>query len=558
MTVLALQKPWLCIAIVVLALASGLNPARAQSLEANAPSEPSDPASRLESLHSNILNKQEQLQTLQDSVATQTTPAPDLLEDIESLRADINSLQNTFNQLAAGGIELVEIATEDAEFDWRQELILVTQPILENLKGLTEKPRKIERLKSIIEQRESEATDITDALARISTSLADHSDSPTRTPLQTLKENWEQRESDNEQALELARYQLSTLLGDNTPKLETVKKLVMDFLQGRGLTLALVVLVSLMLWLLSRGLLRLLLRKKGQTRVRSRQASHRLASYGYSFFTSMLILIGVMVVLYIRGDLLLLALAIIVIASMALSLRTILPQFMSEARLLLNIGAIREGERVIHNGLALEVQSINVHSYLRNPALEGVVRLPLSHLKDMTSRPTNDETWFPTEPGDVLLMPDGGISKVLQQTTEFVELQSRTGPLQYYTTTDFMSLEFENLTRSEEFTIVTYFGVDYELQSSCLDLVPIELRRSIEEAFKRSRFAEHVKTIKVDFHNAATSSLDYIIFIQADSEIAISRYAIERIAQQACVSVCNQNNWSIPFKQLVVHQGQAA
>ncbi|MBX2883754.1 MAG: hypothetical protein KTR32_27625, partial [Granulosicoccus sp.] len=89
-----------------------------------------------------------------------------------------------------------------------------------------------------------------------------------------------------------------------------------------------------------------------------------------------------------------------------------------------------------------------------------------------------------------------------------------------------------------------------------LDLVPLELRRSIEVAFGNSRFAEHVMSIKVDFHRAAASSLDYILFIQCDAEIAISRYAIERIAQQACVTLCNKNNWSIPFQQLMVHQGQ--
>nr|MBX2826157.1 mechanosensitive ion channel [Gammaproteobacteria bacterium] len=317
-------------------------------------------------------------------------------------------------------------------------------------------------------------------------------------------------------------------------------------------------LVTIVLWLFTRALLWIILRRKRDKRSRSRQVGHRLASYGYTFFTTLLILVGVMVVLYIRGDLLLLALAIIVLASIALSLRTILPKFVSEARLLLNIGAIREGERVIYHGLPLEVQSINVHSYLSNPELEGVFRLPLSSLKDMTSRPSETESWFPTNPGDVLKMSDGSLSKVVRQTTEFVELQSRTGPIHYYPTLDFLSLDFENLTRSGEFIIVSYFGVDYDLQSISLDEVPEALQNAIEQAYAQSRFSDNILSVAVDFHAAAASSLDYIIFVKADAEIAISRYAIERIAQQACVDLCNRKNWVIPFQQVVIHQGEAS
>jgi len=531
--------------------------ARAQSTETTEPTtDQSQTPTRLESLQQSIATKQQLLDEHRASLAN--SPSSDLQRAADSLVDEIDALKRTFDQLAAGGIELVEIAPEGEEFDWREQLILVTQPLLENLRGLTEKPRKIERLKSIIEHREGESEDISDALARIEQTLDQHQNSSAQPMLERLNRNWQQRSSDNEQALELARFQLSSLMGDNTPRLETIKKVVFDFLQGRGLTLGLVFLVSVILWLFTRGLLWIILRRKRDRHSRSRQVGHRLASYGYTFFTTLLILVGIMVVLYVRGDLLLLALAIIVLASIALSLRTILPKFVSEARLLLNIGAIREGERVIYCGLPLEVKSINVHSYLSNPELEGVFRLPLSCLKDMTSRPSDDESWFPTNPGDVLRMTDGGLSTVLSQTTEFVELQSRTGPIHYYPTLDFLSLDFENLTRAGEFIIVSYFGVDYDLQSACLDKVPADMQVAIMTAFSESRFADDILSVKVDFHAAAASSLDYIIFVKARAEIAISRYAIERITQQACVKLCNQNNWSIPFQQLEIHHSPSA
>jgi len=550
----AIHWHWRCLALLLLAGISGVEVARAQSIEPAAGAQ----RTRLEVLFASMSGKKALLGELRARAASTTPPTPDMLEAIDVLQDEFQSLKRTFDQLAAGGIELVEITPEGESFDWRKELILVTQPLLENLTGLTEKPRKIERLKSIIEQRQTENQDIGNALNRIEQSLIVHQGSPVLAALTSLQLSWQQKRDDNEQALELARFQLSTLMGDNTPRLETIKKVVFDFLRGRGLTLGLVVFVSLLLWLLTRGLLWVMLRKKTNTRQRSRQVGHRLASYGYSFFTTLLILIGVMVVLYVRGDLLLLALAIIVLASVALSLRTILPRFVSEARLLLNIGAIREGERVTYFGLPLEVQSINVHSYLRNPDLEGSIRLPLRNLKDMTSRPANNERWFPTLPGDVLRMDDGGLSRVVRQTTDFVELRSRTGSIHYYPTTDFLSLNFENLSRAGEFIVVSYFGVDYGLQAQCLDIVPAALQQNIASAFAESRFAEQIESVSVDFHAAAASSLDYIIFIKASADIAISRYAIERIAQQACVDLCNRNHWSIPFQQIVVHQRKTA
>lgn len=74
-----------------------------------------------------------------------------------------------------------------------------------------------------------------------------------------------------------------------------------------------------------------------------------------------------LIVFYLRSDLLLLVLAILALVVLGLGLRQTLPRYLTEIRLLLDVGPVRTGERVIYNGVPLQVKSINVYSVLRNP-----------------------------------------------------------------------------------------------------------------------------------------------------------------------------------------------
>jgi hypothetical protein len=40
-----------------------------------------------------------------------------------------------------------------------------------------------------------------------------------------------------------------------------------------------------------------------------------------------------------------------------------------------------------------------------------------------------------------------------------------------------------------------------------------------------------------------------------NGKAAGSYWTVGRIIQQACVTVCNEHGWIIPFTQLTVHQG---
>ena len=77
---------------------------------------------------------------------------------------------------------------------------------------------------------------------------------------------------------------------------------------------------------------------------------------------SLLALLAGVSVLYAQGDWILLGLVIIVLVGLVLVLQRSLPGYINEARLLLNIGPVREGERIIYHGLPWRVQTLRMQA----------------------------------------------------------------------------------------------------------------------------------------------------------------------------------------------------
>ena len=106
-----------------------------------------------------------------------------------------------------------------------------------------------------------------------------------------------------------------------------------------------------------------------------------------------------MTVLYVLGDWLILAIIMVFLVGVLFALRNSLPRYMHEVRLLLNLGPVREGERVIYQSLPWRVSRLNIYSSLVNPSLTGgIIRLPLSEMLQLVSRRwSRDEPWFSNE-----------------------------------------------------------------------------------------------------------------------------------------------------------------
>lgn len=526
----------------------------AQDKQANPPSEVKE---RLLDLQSSLSELRILKSRLQKDLTKKVNldDAAELNIQLETLNKEISNLRKTFEYLAIGGVDLDSIEKEPQEFNLEKELIQVTQPLLDMLKSLTEKPRKIEQLNNVIEQNQAKKAIIEKALTSLESNFSIESPKNVRTALEDIKERWQQRLSENQRESELAEFHLNTLQGANISWYETIRDEARAFFEGRGLTLVIAIFASVMVWMFTRLLLWLVKQcQRGKSCNKRPKVHYRLASYAFTLLTTFFIITSVIVVFYVRGDMLLLALSLVALAVTVLGMRNFLPQYIAEAKLMINVGAVREGERMIYDGLPWEVRTINIYSILHNPELDGIKRLPLAALRDMTSRPCRSESWFPTSKGDFILLSDGLLAEVLRQTPEMVYLKAKGGMHRNLPSRDFIGMGVLNLSRGESFSVITVFGIDYEHQDIALSQVPKAFHAALQGALKDSGLGEHLKDVMVELKSAGASSLDYHIQINVKSSAAPLYLKLERLLQRTCIQVCSQYGWGIPFPQITVHQ----
>ncbi|MCW8918553.1 MAG: hypothetical protein OQL08_07025 [Gammaproteobacteria bacterium] len=530
------------------------------AVESEATPEPLTVMERLTLLREQLLSSRREMEALNKELTRTKSEEriADIKKRLDELPGSIESLNRSFEQIALGGIDINTFAEQpEIKFDWKDELIEITRPLFGSLKDLTEKPRKIEQLRQQIERLQQQLEVVGRALASLE-ALSQESPPPSvKSRLVSLTESWQQRQQDLNAELEMAHYQIATLQGEASSSWEAIAQSLLAFIKGRGLTLLIAIVAVVAVWQLTRLLLRLGRRTAaipGRQQSRRRRTRERAIGYLYRVVMTLLMLIALLAVFYARNDLVLLALTVVVLVMVGLALRQTMPRYIKEIRTLLDFGNVREGERIVYNGLPLEVSSVNAFTILRNPQLEGIIRLPITAMVDQVSRPAASEEWFPCAKGDWLMFPDGRLGEVMRLTLERVELRMMRSVVEYPTAA-FLALEYRNLSRSG-FAVPVTFGIDYQHQAISLDEVPQTFHAAIEQAIKESTFAPHFVELLVEFKEAGASSLDYLIYLSMRGEAAASYYTLGRLVQRTLVEVCNREGWVIPFAQLTVHQGE--
>jgi predicted nucleic acid-binding Zn-ribbon protein len=548
------------------ALFAQQEPAPAPDLPMTPPAGPAqDLEVRLDSVRSQLANIalsiQERRQHLDDlrRVMAEAQTASERAEmemEIEELERLIQASRSTFESVATGGVDSSIFRDQpDQPFDWQQELFEIIEPFLDQLKQFTETPRNIERINRELTQDQSKLNVVNRALANITNVTAGVQDDELITRLQALEKSWLQRKSDLELEINLQKLQLQELREEQRTFWDMLRQGMLSFVQGRGLILIMAVVVTAGVWFLLQTLPKVVRRKEDDAVVLKRKPHAKLLTVGYQAICVLLALSAMLLVLYVSGDWLLLGLAMIILVLVALGSRTYLPKFMTEVRMLLDMGPVREGERILLNGIPWEVKNLNMYSTLHNPDLQGgVLRVPLGDLASKISRPDDpEEPWFPTRKDDFVMLSDGTYGQVLLQTPEVVQIK-HVGSVRTFSTGSFLGASPRNLTRNG-FGFAVTFGIDYQHQAICLEEVPAIFETAVTDTLKVS-FNDGLESVLVDFKEAGASSLDYLIYVMMNGNTAGSYWAVGRIIQQSCVRICNERGWIIPFTQLTVHQGE--
>jgi len=476
-----------------------------------------------------------------------------ILNEMKELDIKLAALEKNYEEIATGvDLELFD-AERSKKFDLKQELQELLGPIIEEMKSITAQPRLIEKLRGEVgyfKQRLPVANKAVENITNLSEQIKDQK---LKRKTDKLKQVWEDRARQISNQLAIAQYQLDEKLNKKRSFIESAQSFLKIFFKSRGRNLILSIVAFILVFFLFKAIRKLIDKLSPSRRLGRRSHFLKVVDVAYYIFTFIAATGALLAVLYIAGDWVLLALALIFIFGIAWTAKQGLPIFWEQLKVLLNLGTVRENERVVYNGIPWRVDSLNIYSTLVNPDLKGGrIRLPLRQLITLNSRPYDSkEPWFPCREDDWLILSDGTHGKVVKQSPDTVQLVLLGGSRKTYITNEFLSLNPVNI--SSNFRINVTFGVDYRHQSISVREVPEKLMAELRQKLDWEGYGNDIISLKAEFKEAASSSLDIAIMVDFSGNVAEKYNILQRTIQRIAVETCNKEGWVIPFTQITLH-----
>ncbi len=514
----------------------------------------SSTADRLETLASTMAQREAEIVALRAELR-QTRDAErreELEEQLRMRQAEWQRQSDRFREIASGVDREDLDPAEAGTFEWSSELKELLGPLVGEVRRATGRPRRIHRLEREIEALAERAALANLAIANLDELEAQSGSDALRLQLEAIEEEWRAEAEQLRSDALMAETELSRLQTEKTSVSDTIGSLLQLFFRSRGRNLILALAVFVGIWLLFRlvhaGATRLVPLHRGR-----RSVAFRLVELLYLIGGGIIAGLAALFVLYVSGDWLLLSLASLFLFGIVWASKTALPRVWRQVMLLLNLGPVREGERMLYEGVPYRVERLGFHTFLLNPDLAGGrLRLPLGVIEGQVSRPAQeDEPWFPTRRGDWVLLEDGRHGRVTLQTPEIVTVVQLGGARRNFRSQDFFSAPPTVL--SAGFRLWATFGVDYRHQALATAEIPQEFDRRIRAALEAEGHLKHLTRLAVEFKEAGASSLDIVALVDMAGAAAPDYQRLRRLVQRTCVDTCTEHGWVIPFTQVTMH-----
>ncbi len=520
------------------------------------PGDPLDPSAlaSLNALHQALASKEQQIAEVQQQLvdARDQVTREELAQRLRELRAELADNRQQFDRFALE-IDLSPfVQEEERPFDWQEELSKLLQPILAELKSATTESRAIGELRAELETIGERKELAIQAVDRLQWLLQQDPSASLRERLDERLEHWQRIADESTNRYTALDLQLQNRLEQRQSVLDETTSFARNFFRTRGLNLLLAVAAFGIVFFGVRWIAGQIMRLRKPTA--EKQFGSRLALLLLHAFSILGGLLAMMAVFNAAGDWFMLGIIIIFLLGVAWASIKTLPGQIESVKLILNVGTVREGERVLFNDVPYRVDSLAFRAQLVNPELEGgVQQLPVRNLVGYHSRPAGtDEAWFPTRRGDWVELSDGLLGQVTHQSPSAVRLTELGGAEVVYPTNNFLQQHPRRL--SGQFRIVERFGIDYRHQAIATDEVPQRMQEALTEALPALLDDGQLQEVAVIFETAGPSSLDYRIHVQLDGAAAPRTELLRSAIQRTLVDACNRHGWTIPFTQITLHQ----
>lgn len=485
----------------------------------------------------------------------QLSPAEkkELQTHIDGLEQELKSVDKNIANVIAGTDISVLYHPEPKEFSFQKEFFELLKPALDEMKAMTVDVRKKTDLRKKIARLNKQLPIISKALENLDNVLAKSADDSTKDTLTKIASKWRKYESLKKTELQTAQLQLDKMLAEEVSITDASQDYLKSFFRQRGLYLLEAIVVVVGIGIIARIIYAIMRRIIPGFDRQHRSFRVRLTELVFYLLTILLMILGPIIVFYIVEDWVLLSLGILILIGVALTLRHAIPRYIHQIELFLNIGSVREGERILLDGLPWQVSSINVYCTLDNPDAGLSQRIHIDDLVDQKSRQSaQHEPWFPCRRDEWVILSDGTRGKATGISLEMVELTERGGARVNYQMKDFLAGSPRNL--SHGFRLKELLGISYDQQSQCTQQLPQTLAEYIHKQLLAAGYEESLLSIKAEFAQINQSSLDLVVIADFNGEVAELYGRLRRFLQRLCVDACSEYGWEIPFPQMVIHK----
>jgi hypothetical protein len=442
-----------------------------------------------------------------------------------------------------------------------EDLSAILEPALNGIKSISKRPREIQFLEENIAKLKVEVKNLEEAKKSLNSFSTDNKYKDFSRVIRKSNKKLDILIDDNKIKLEDYQFKLLKLEQNKGSFVGVFSTLIFDFLKTKGKNLFLSIsALILILWFFSsikNKVITFFVSKlikfygtseQGLWFIRPIKVIYSVLGFILAFFVSITIL-------YAMNDWVLVTLILFVLGALVWSSKQYLPVFFEQSKIVLNLGAIRENEVVIYEGVAWKLKSLGYYCRLENPLLTGgSLRISTKELLAFHSRPVQkNEPWFPTKTNDWVILDDKTFGKVTFQSPEQVVIRMLGGANKFLKLDQFLNLNPLNL--SNGYGIEQIIGVDYGHQDLLLTNVVPNFKEKLQLYIKDFLKEEYkfVKEFQIEFNNTGASSLDIRFFIVCSGELAAKKRMLERRINMGFVEVCNEFNYVIPFSQMTVH-----
>jgi len=472
--------------------------------------------------------------------------------ELEETIKEVNDLRSQFRRIALStDVGVFETQEEEEEFDWQQEAIKFVRPILAMLENLTAETRELAELQDRLEYQSRRRDAAKGAIENLDRLLEGDMEGDLRERLIREREVWRGRLRDAQNQITAVQNSLDQRMAEREDPVGRARGAATNFIRTTGRNLTFGVLAFLAAYLGMRGIYKAI-RFLKPARNKGRSFSTRLFTLIWTLLGVFFGIGAMLTVFNITGDLFLLSLTVVFLVGTAWAAMKALPQFVELIRMMLNMGAVKEDQRLIFDGIPWKVESISFATQLVNPLLDGgEMLLPTRMLVGRHSRfPGEKEEWFPSRSGDWVVLSDGTHGRIAYQNPSAVQVISPGGDQKIYPVQQYIELSPAVLSSGFRRTIV--FGIDYGHQAEVVSGIPKAMTERLRERLGK-RLGDSLMEVTVLFSVAADSSLNFEVFVDCGGEAARHWLVIPAWTQSALVELCQERGWKIPFPQLQVH-----